>query len=130
RRRNRARREKFVIVQRQPILIGEGLRDRRKWRRCTASQWRRQGRVRTGLGRVQQIDLLIRSRVHRLVLGSARIVRSRRAVSVDNPFGQQVQDSLVLVDRLIGREKVIEGAVLADNDNDVLYWCNRIGVIA
>jgi len=39
------------------------------------------------------------------------------------------QHSLITVDRLIGREQVIEGAVLANDDDDVFDRRRRIVVI-
>jgi hypothetical protein len=47
-------------------------------------------------------------------------LRARRAVGVDDAFGQEVAHCLVFVVRLIGREQMIETAILADDDDDVL----------
>jgi len=55
-----------------------------------------------------------------LVLPRLGKVPARRAVRVDDAFGQKVENSLVPVPRNIGCEEVIEAAVLADDDDDVL----------
>src|SRR6202021_3216139 len=47
-------------------------------------------------------------------------VRARRAVFVDDALGQQVGDGLSLTLRLVDTKGVIEAAVFADQDDDVL----------
>src|ERR1700751_5460404 len=129
RRVHRARRQIFVIARWQSVLIGEGFRHLREWRRTPAGQWCWECVLWVGLRRDEKISLLIGSRVHRLVLGRARVIRPRRAVGVDDPFRQQVQHSLVFVHRLISGEQVIESAVLADDHDDVLDGRCRVAVI-
>jgi hypothetical protein len=47
-------------------------------------------------------------------------VRSRRAIGFDDSLREQIAHPLLGVTRNIGREQVIEAAVLADDDDDVL----------
>jgi hypothetical protein len=48
---------------------------------------------------------------------------------LDDAFRQQVQHLLAAVHRSVSGEEVVEGAVLADDDNDVLYRRRGVAVI-
>ena len=58
-------------------------------------------------------------RVDRGILTAQREVGAGRAVVIDDAFGEQVVDGLAC-DGFVGGEDVIEGAVLADDDDHVL----------
>jgi hypothetical protein len=71
------------------------------------------------------------------ILPSLVEIGSGRPVGVNDPFREQVRDR-VLATRDVGGEQVIEGAILADQDNDVFYggggrrltcsgWTGRLG---
>jgi hypothetical protein len=128
--RNRAGSQIFVITRRQPVLVCNGFLDCRERRLpiliSAAGQWRRQGLVLALAGWTQ----LKGRRVLCLKLSNARIVGTRRTVGVDDALRQQIQHRLTLVDRLIGREQMIEAAVLANNNDDVLDRRRRIAVVA
>jgi hypothetical protein len=53
-------------------------------------------------------------------------IRTRRAVRLDDLLGQQVRHLLVRVLRHIGGEQMIEAAVFADDDDDVLDRRRRL----
>lgn len=76
-----------------------------------------------------QIDHLIGSGVHGLILRRSLVIRAWRPVSVDDALRQQVPHRLVAINRLIGREQVVECPIFADDGDDVLDRCRRIAVI-
>src|SRR5689334_22158434 len=55
-----------------------------------------------------------------LELVRLRKVRNWRAIGVDDPFGQEIQHLFGLAFRHISGEKMIETAILADDNDDVL----------
>ena len=61
-----------------------------------------------------------------ILLSPWRNWRTGEAVGLDDALGEQVQH-LVPARRLIGREHMVEGAVLADDDDDVLDGRARPG---
>ena len=54
-------------------------------------------------------------------------IRPGRAVSLDDALRQQVEHALVLALRHIGREQMVEAAVLADDDDHVLDRTRGLG---
>ena len=56
------------------------------------------------------------------------IVRARRAVFLDDALRQQIVD-VIAMRRFVGREHVVEGAVLAHDDDHVLDRAGRRSVI-
>ena len=123
--------KKFRIIGRQAVLdlgrrllVGRGHARRSRIhtqsladirRRRAADQSGRQLPVR-GLARREPEFVVVSG----IVLPALVIVCARRAVGLHDAFGEQVVDRLVLVDGLVGGEDVIERAILADDDDDVL----------
>jgi hypothetical protein len=57
---------------------------------------------------------------HHLELMGLGEIRTWRAIGMDDAFGQKVQHLLSLLFWHISSEKVVEGAILADDDDDML----------
>src|SRR5215469_10152738 len=81
--------------------------------------------------RQSRVELLIRhvgaaeefapvGRGNNLVLMGLGEIWTGGSVSVDDPFGQEVLYTFILVPRHVGGEKVIETAIFTDDDDDVL----------
>ncbi len=71
--------------------------------------------VRSLLTRVERIGVV----VHCRELRRPRVVRTGRAVLLDNSLGQEIVDVLAVA-RHVSREHMVESPVFADNDDDVL----------
>ena len=117
-----SRGQEDAVGRLQIPLHRRGRRDRGERRRIGIARLarrapelgRRQRRIRRlGLG----ADVIARL-AGRAVLRRRREIRAGRAVLLDNSLRQQVRDSLAGA-RLIEAEDVIEGAVLADDDDHV-----------
>src|SRR5262249_48299093 len=96
-------------------------------RRQAADVGRWRGRIERLVGRLGADEELAEvRRRHQLELVALGEVRARRAVGLDDALRQQVQRLLVPAGRHVGGEDMIEAAVLADDDDDVLDRARRL----
>ena len=124
--------QQIEIVRQQAVIGRAGRSHRREGGRARVAHrgvgrrrvWWRQRRVRPGDRRVDRIG----GRVRGLVLLRRLEARAGRAVGVDDPLRAQVEDDLAGL-RLVGGEQVVEGAVLADDDDHVLDRRQRVVVV-
>ncbi len=117
-----------IQIGRIDVLFDAGFRDGPERRRRISC--RRRGARRVGLrhhvGRavrkfrdLRSADVIGRLTSHRELLRQCE-VRARRSVLVDNTLGQQVGDRLPFALRPVHTEGVIETAILADQDDDMV----------
>src|SRR5258708_18869842 len=87
------------------------------------------GHVVKRFGNVRSGGIIGRLRRHRVLL-SELVIRTGRAIRVHDALRQQIGDGLIFSLRLVNAEQVVEAAVFAEQDDDVLDRAPRGGIVS